>query len=69
MGVYFVIAVVYIGYHLLKEALEKPAPQGRYFDWDAYQQDVRNGITAEEQMKKCRCGAYYTTIPKVTKSK
>ena len=64
MGVIVVIAIVYIAYKLLSEALEKPLPKGAYFDWDAYDEDIRRGMTTEEQLKKRKRGGYYTTKPK-----
>ena len=48
----------------IKESTEKPVPQETYFDWDAYWEDVRNGMTSVEQIKKRKSGGYLTTIPK-----
>ena len=54
-----IIAVIQI----VKEALEKPAPKGTRFDWDAYWKDVENGIGAMEQVRKRQSGGYMTTEP------
>lgn len=51
------------GKELVKEALEKPAPKGTRFDWDAYWKDIDNGMTTQEQIKKRQCGGYNTTKP------
>lgn len=44
---------------LIKEDREKPAPPNQKFDWDAYNCDVRMGISAMEQVKKRERGEYY----------
>lgn len=31
------------------------------FDWDEYNKDVRSGISATDQIKKCKRGGYITT--------
>ena len=54
-----IIAVIQI----VKEALEKPAPKGTRFDWDAYWKDVENGMGAMEQVRKRQRGGYWTTEP------
>ena len=56
--------ILYCVVQAIKETLEKPAPQGTYFDWDAYWEDVRNGMTSVEQIKKRKRGGYLTTKPK-----
>lgn len=48
---------------IIKEALEKPAPKGTRFDWDAYWKDVENGMGAMEQVRKRQRGGYWTTEP------
>lgn len=59
----FIIGAVLAIVQLLKEAFEKPAPKGTHFDWDAYWEDIKNGIGAMEQVKKCERGDYMTTKP------
>lgn len=49
---------------IIEEKTEKPAPKGTRFDWDAYWEDVRNGMTSVEQIKKRQRGGYLTTKPK-----
>ena len=58
MGVIVFLSVIYIIYKLLAEALEKPKPNGSYFDWDEYWCDVKNGISATDQLKKRERGKY-----------
>ena len=40
MGVLTIFAICFLGYHLLKEALEPRRPADSYFDWDAYRADT-----------------------------
>lgn len=63
MPVIFIVSVIYTLYLLTKEALEKPAPKERRFDWDAYWKDIENGIEPMEQVRKRQRGEYYTTKP------
>ena len=55
--------ILYSVVQAVKESTEKPAPQGTHFDWDAYWEDVRNGMTSVEQIKKRKKGGYLTTKP------
>ena len=48
---------------VIKENLEPVAPANRRFDWDAYWEDIRNGIGAMEQVRKRERGGYWTTKP------
>lgn len=63
MHLLFVIAIIYAVVKLVKEALEKPAPKGQRFDWDAYWKDVENGMDSMEQVRKRQRGGYLTTEP------
>ena len=51
----------------IKEKLEKPAPKGARFDWDAYYKDIANGMSTMEQIKKRQRGGYITTKPDLPK--
>lgn len=62
-GSFGVIGIIIVVYHLVKEKLEKPAPEGTRFDWDAYWKDVHNGISCMAQIKKQERGGYWTTEP------
>ena len=63
MHLFFVLVLILAIVQIIKEALEKPAPKGTRFDWDAYWKDIENGIGAMEQVRKCQRGGYYTTKP------
>lgn len=58
-----IIAIIYVLIQWLKEKLEKPAPKGSRFDWDAYYKDIDNGIPFSVQMEKHKKGLYTTTKP------
>ena len=45
------------------EKLERPAPEGTHFNWDAYWKDVESGVSTIEQLKKRQRGDYDTTKP------
>lgn len=62
-GILAAISAIYIGYALIKEKTEKPAPKGTRFDWDAYKKDIENGIGCMEQLRKQERGGYWTTKP------
>ena len=47
----------------IKEKTEPVAPKGTRFDWDAYWDDVENGMPAMEQVRKRQRGGYMTTKP------
>ena len=63
-GLLGILSILFSAKEIVKEAVEKPAPQGTRFDWDAYWEDVRNGMTSVEQIKKRQRGGYLTTKPK-----
>lgn len=63
MPVLLIFAIVWIVGNLLKGALEKPAPKGQRFDWDAYWKDVESGVDSMEQVRKRQRGDYLTTDP------
>ena len=68
MHLFFAIVLILGIVQLLKETLEKPAPKGTRFDWDAYWKDIDNGIGAMEQVRKRQRGGYLTTEPLPDKS-
>ena len=39
--------------------------EDHYYDWEAFHEDIRNGMDIIEQGKKDRRGGYYTTKPRV----
>ena len=57
------VATLFVGSQIVKEKMEKPAPKGTRFDWDAYYKDIENGMTTVEQIKKRQRGGYNTTKP------
>lgn len=57
------LATVFAAREIIKEKTEPVAPKGTRFDWDAYWDDVKNGIPAMEQVKKRQSGGYTTTKP------
>lgn len=61
MSLTLLIASLFAGGKILKEKCEKPAPKGKHFDWDAYWEDVENGMTTMERIEKQRRGGYDTT--------
>lgn len=48
---------------MVKEKLEPVAPKNTRFDYDAYNEDIRNGITSKKQLEKIKRGEYNTTVP------
>ena len=58
------VSIIFTIKAFVKEKTEPVAPKGTRFDYDAYWEDVRNGIGAMEQVKKIERGEYYTTKPK-----
>lgn len=64
MGILTVVAAIYLLYLFLNEKLEKPAPENQRFDWDAYDEDTKNGMPIMDQIKKQKRGEYWTTKPK-----
>ena len=63
MGILAVLSAIVLGTEIVKEAVEPVAPANRRFDWDAYYEDIRNGMSVQEQIKKRAKGGYYTTKP------
>lgn len=57
------VSIVFNTKEIIEEKLEKPAPKNARFDWDAYWEDVRNGMSAMEQVRKRERGGYMTTKP------
>jgi hypothetical protein len=52
---------------MIKEACEPVAPKNTRFDYDAYNEDIRNGITSKKQLEKIKRGEYNTTMPRKEK--
>lgn len=63
MNVFFIFILILAVKQIIKEALEKPAPKGTRFDWDAYWKDVENGMSSMDQVRKRQRGGYMTTEP------
>lgn len=59
-----IFAALFTVKEIIKEKTEKPAPKNMRFDWDAYWQDVRNGMSSVELIRKRQRGEYFTTKPK-----
>ena len=60
----FAIISAFIGAkEIIKEKIEPVAPRSTRFDWDAYWEDVRNGMSTAKQIKKRERGGYMTTKP------
>lgn len=58
-----IVSSIFTAKELVKEKTEPVAPASMRFDWDAYWEDIGNGIGAMEQVRKCERGGYYTTKP------
>lgn len=63
MGILTVVAAIYLFCLWLNEKLEKPAPENQRFDWDAYDEDAKNGMPIMDQLRKQQRGEYWTTKP------
>ena len=59
------ISTLFVAKKIVSEALEKPVPKGTRFDWDAYYEDIKNGMDHKTQLKKRQRGGYNTTKPAV----
>ena len=59
----FFVSIIFNTKEIIEEKLEKPAPKGARFDWDAYWKDVENGMSTIDQIKKRERGGYMTTKP------
>ena len=57
----FIISIIFTIKELIKEKTEPVTPKGTRFDWDAYYQDIDNGVSTEERLKKRQRGEYMTT--------
>ena len=62
-----IFSALLAGKEIVKEKLEKPRPANVHFDWDAYWEDIENGISCTEQLRKQKRGDYYTTRPQKKK--
>ena len=56
-----VIGLLFAIIEIVQEKTESVAPKGTRFDWDEYHDDIRNGMTTEQQIKKRQRGGYMTT--------
>lgn len=62
MGLFSPAVLLLAGGKIVKEKLEPKVTQPRYFDWDAYWSDVKNGMSTMEQLEKRKRGEYYTNV-------
>jgi hypothetical protein len=62
-GLLSVVSMILTTKEIIKEKTEPVAPKGTRFDWDAYWEDIRNGMTIMEQIKKRERGGYLATKP------
>ena len=60
-GALSVIAGIYTGYQLIKEACEQPIPTENWGDMDAYNKDLMSGVPIEQCLKNVRNGKYKST--------
>lgn len=58
-----IVSSIFTIKELIKGKTEPVATANMRFDWDAYWEDIRNGISAMDQLKKRKSGGYYTTKP------
>ena len=56
-----IISTLFTVKELIKEKTEPVVPEGTYFDWDAYWDDIKNGMSTVEQIKKRQRGGYMVT--------
>lgn len=63
-GFLALVSLAIVGIQFVKEKAAPAAPKGQRYDWDAYWEDVGNGMPIEEQIKKSKRGGYNTTEPK-----
>ena len=63
-NLFLVVSIIFAIIELIKEKFEPVTPPNTRFDWDAYWNDVKNGISTTEQIKKRERGGYLTTTPK-----
>ena len=64
----FVVALLFTIKELIKEKFGHTTYSGTRFDWDAYYNDINNGIPSVEQVKRRQQGAYQTIEPLPNKS-
>lgn len=58
------VAMIFTGIKLIREKLEKPKPYVKTrFDWEAYEADVKAGVSDYDRMQKRMKGGYDTTTP------
>lgn len=61
-----IIAILFTAKEIVDEKIEPVASKDICFDWSAYWNDVKNGMTSMEQIKKREHGGY-TTIKSISK--
>ena len=66
LGIWTFLAIIYLAYKLISEACEKPKSKYYHKDWDAYFEDLNNGMSTAEQIRKERRGGYMTEEPPPT---
>lgn len=62
-GLFGLVGLLFGASEIIKEKTTKPLPKATRFDWDAYYEDIRKGMTTQEQIKKRQRGGYWTTKP------
>ncbi len=60
----FGLAVILVVYNLFKESRPSKMPPNAYWDWDEYWQDVENGMSSQQQLKKIENYGYYKSKTK-----
>lgn len=53
-----IIGLFFAVKEIVQEKREPVMPKGMYFDWNEYWDDVKNGMTTEQQIKKRQKGGY-----------
>ena len=62
-----IISTIFSIKEIINEKTEPVTPKCVRFDWDAYWNDVRNGMSTTEQIKKRERGGYMTVKPEPPK--
>lgn len=62
-GLLSVVSMILTTKEIIKEKTEPIPPKGTRFDWEAYWEDIKNGMSTTEQIKKRERGGYMTTKP------
>lgn len=59
---HLISALFAVGKSITKEK-EEPIPANAHFDYDAYNKDIKNGMSHEAMVRKRQARAYWTTEP------